>query len=433
VDRQPRPGLSNERRLLQKTLFALSIHSLLVVAHIKTTDEYFTMHRHSTENPERFWTPIAEQFLWDKKVCVSQCGAASAPRRIRRPPGRCFEGSLSTTSFPGCRLCGPVVPSQLTDLKSLASLFRPGSTLQWDKVLEWDFRTPSIKWFEGGKLNVRQRGRGIMHSCWTEQDCANNPARSSQPIHLTHGLQPSDTKDIIVGLNLPYCVVQITVNCLDRHVAAGFGNRPALTFEADDGASETYSYKQVLDHVCATAQVLEANGVRAGDRVALYMPMVPQVVFTMLACARMGAVHTTIFGGFSAEAVAERIVNAQAEVVVTADAGVRGGRVLPLKQTVDTAIVSAASRGVTVRRVLVHHRAGRGVAEGSAHWTPGRDVSLDSQIAEVMRHTLGRGEPAVTYTPASVGAEDPLFLLYTSGWVGSATALAGWNHIFAGR
>lgn len=134
--------------------------------------------------------------------------------------------------------------------------------------------------------------------------------------------------------------LNITVNALDRHIAAGFGDAPAVTFEADDGSSTTITFAQVLDATCATARVLEAAGVKRGDTVSVYLPMIPQLLFTLLACARMGAVHSTIFAGFSADAVAERITNARSSVVVTADAGFRGGRVVPLKVRADSPLAS---------------------------------------------------------------------------------------------
>jgi acetyl-CoA synthetase len=166
-------------------------------------------------------------------------------------------------------------------------------------------------------------------------------------------------------------IPQLSVNALDRHVAAGFGGAPAVTFEADDGTSATYTFAEVLENVCATARVLEAHGVKRGDTVSIVLPMIPQLLFTLLACARMGAVHSAIFAGFSAEAIAERITNAKSAVVVTADAGVRGGRAVPLKATVDVAVNAAAARGHTVRRVLVTHRAGEGAKEGVPGWVPG--------------------------------------------------------------
>jgi acetyl-CoA synthetase len=208
--------------------------------------------------------------------------------------------------------------------------------------------------------------------------------------------------------------LQITENCLDRHVAAGFGTRPAITFEADDGSSRVYTFQQLLDNVCATARVLEANGVKKGDRVSLCMPMIPQLLFSVLACARIGAVHSTIFAGFSAEAVAERIVNCKSDLVITAVAGLRGGKVVPLKNIVDKALEIAEKRGNPVRRVLVTHRPGERVNENIPGWVDGRDVSLDKQLEEAWRHTIGTGT-RMDFKPAVMNAEDPLFILYTSG------------------
>lgn len=182
--------------------------------------------------------------------------------------------------------------------------------------------------------------------------------------------------------------MQITVNCLDRHVAAGFGHRPAITFEADDGSSRTFTFNNVLEEVCAAAHVLQANGVKRGDRVSLCMPMIPQLMFMMLACARMGAIHSIIFAGFSAEAIADRIMNCRSDLVVTTDAGVRGGKIVPLKQTVDAAISLAETRGHHVRRVLVSHRAGDGGVPGTPGWNPKRDVSLDQGMQLLLNSNL---------------------------------------------
>ena len=233
-------------------------------------------------------------------------------------------------------------------------------------------------------------------------------------------------------------------------MAAGFGNRPAMTFEGDDGSTMVYSFEEVLEQVCATATVLAEHGVKKGDRVSLCMPMIPALAFAVLACARLGAVHSVVFAGFSAEAVAERIVNCGSTVVLTADGGLRGGKVVPLKSIVDRAIELAAARGTVVRRVLVTHRAGPGASPSAPGWVPGRDVSLDAgtywvgwvgrpherrtythsrpcptttaAVAEVYRNTKGRGQQ-LYMPPVPVGAEDPLFILYTSGCV----AVAAWG------
>lgn len=213
--------------------------------------------------------------------------------------------------------------------------------------------------------------------------------------------------------------VQITENALDRHIANGFGDRPAVTFEADDGSHQTYTFSEVLENVNAMAHVLESMGVKRGDRVSLCLPMIPNLLFSVLACARMGAIHSAIFAGFSAEAVAERIVNCKSDVVVTADAGVRGGKPVALKSIVDRAVELAGKRGVNVRKVLVTHRAGDGAHEGAPGWVKGRDVSLDAALAEVFRNTKGTGDKVVRYNAAQMNAEDPLFILYTSGSTGT--------------
>ena len=197
---------------------------------------------------------------------------------------------------------------------------------------------------------------------------------------------------------------------------SGHGGAPAITFEGDDGSSRTYSFAEVLDEVCALARVLRKHGVRKGDRVSLCLPMIPQAAFAMLACARIGAVHSAIFAGFSVEAVAERIVNCGSSVVLTADAGLRGGKPVPLKSIMDAACDIAKARGHAVSTLLVTHRAGAGTGEGTPGWVAGRDVSLDAEISAVRAAAPAAG--GLRFPAEPMAAEDPLFVLYTSGSTG---------------
>ncbi|MEI8056575.1 MAG: acetate--CoA ligase [Actinomycetes bacterium] len=212
----------------------------------------------------------------------------------------------------------------------------------WTQVLDWS-NAPFVRWFDGGKLNV-------------------------------------------------------SVNCVDRHVAAGHGNQVAYFFEGEPGDSQTITYTQLLHDVSQAANALEALGVQAGDRVAIYLPMIPEAVVAMLACARIGAVHSVVFGGFSAEALRSRIEDAQAVLVITADGGNRKGKPMLLKQAVDDAVALSPS----VRNVLVVRRTGQEVA-----WTD-KDLWWHEQLAEQPK----------THEAQAFDAEHPLFILYTSGTTG---------------
>ncbi len=209
----------------------------------------------------------------------------------------------------------------------------------WSRVLEW--KLPFAKWFVGGKLNV-------------------------------------------------------AVNCVDRHVDAGVGDRVAFHWEGEPGDTRTITYSDLLTSVCQAANALTELGVRPGDKVAIYMPMIPEAVISMLACARLGAPHTVVFGGFSSDALKSRIQDCDARVVITADGGYRRGAPSPLKPAVDEAVQECPG----VRRVLVVRRTGQDVA-----WDEERDVWW---------HEVVDRQPA-THEAEAFDAEHPLYIMYTSG------------------
>ncbi|MCX7946135.1 MAG: acetate--CoA ligase [Hydrogenophilus sp.] len=196
-------------------------------------------------------------------------------------------------------------------------------------------------------------------------------------------------------------VLNASYNCLDRHVEAGRGERVAIIFEADDGAVQRVTYTELLRRVSQFANALKALGVQKGDRVVIYLPMGIEGVVAMQACARIGATHSVVFGGFSAAALRDRIQDASAKVVITSDGQFRGGRMLPLKAIVDEAIAMGGCE--TVERVIVNRRTGQEVA-----MTAGRDLFWSEAVA-------GQSEVC---EPEWVEAEHPLFLLYTSGSTG---------------
>ena len=221
----------------------------------------------------------------------------------------------------------------------------------WDRVLEWD--PPFARWFDGGTLNV-------------------------------------------------------SVNCLDRHVAAGRGDVVAFHWEGEPGDTRTITYAGLLADVCRFANVLRGLGIRRGDRVAIYMPMIPELPVAMLVCARIGAPHSVVFGGFSSDALRDRILDAEARVVVTADGGWRRGAVVGLKAQVDAAVAGTPC----VEHVVVARRTGDD-GGGAPTLVAGRDHWWDELVSGA--DDAAGGAPADTCEPEHMGAEDLLFVLYTSG------------------
>jgi acetyl-CoA synthetase len=195
--------------------------------------------------------------------------------------------------------------------------------------------------------------------------------------------------------------LNVSYNCLDRQVEAGLGGKTAIIFEADDGAVSRFSYSDLLAKTCQLANALRAQGVKKGDRVVIYMPMSVEGVVAMQACARIGATHSVVFGGFSAQSLRDRIEDAGAVMVLTADEQVRGGKHLPLKAIVDEALGLGGCD--SIRNVIVYKRTG-----GSVGFKAGRDIWLHDFVSS----------QATACEPEWVGAEHPLFLLYTSGSTG---------------